>query len=83
MEKIPCGGCGSTRYYTWQKIGDTEACNECAVIVDTTPRDAFGTKIRLSTENMGAYAPAIDGPVHSARHLSELCRKNNWVLAKQ
>jgi len=83
MEKTPCGGCGSVKYYTWAKSGDVESCNDCAVVTDTTPRDAWGTKIKLAPENMGKYSHCAGEVIHSARHLSDLCRKNNWILAKQ
>lgn len=82
MEKVPCGTCGSLKYYIWQKVGEVESCNECARIVDNTPRDAIGQKIHIPPEHLGKFSYAVGEVVNSARQYSDVLKKANLGLRK-
>jgi len=82
VTKDPCGTCGSVSYYTWQKSGEVESCNDCSKVIDSSPRDAFGQKVRVPTEHLGKYSYAIDGVINSARGYSDYLKKNNLVIKK-
>lgn len=80
MTKEPCGTCKSTTYYQWMKVGDVESCNDCGRIVDGTPRDAIGQKVRIPTGELGKFNYAVGEVVHSARHYSDILKKNSLGL---
>lgn len=79
MTKDPCGSCGSTTYYLWQKTGDIESCNDCARILDNSPRDYFGQKIRIPTERLGTFSYAVGEVVHSAHQYSRILKEKGLV----
>jgi hypothetical protein len=80
MTKDPCGTCGSTTYYTWQKTGDVEACNHCSRVTDNAPRDAWGNKVNVPASDLGVWHDGANCVVQSSRQFADVLKKNNWRL---
>lgn len=80
--KLICGGCRRENPQAWQQVADFESCDACGHVLDTSPRDAVGQKVRVPTDALGKYSYAVGEVVHSSRQYADILRRENLALKK-
>jgi len=77
---LVCANCGMKNPQMWQQVGADESCSACGRVVDTTPRDPNGTKVRVPLEYQGKINIATGQPVHSSHQYADYLKQKNYVL---
>jgi hypothetical protein len=62
-----------------KEVVKEEHCEACANLKNAPdyPRDAAGNRVVVPADQMGKFSYATDGPITSARQLSEHCKRND------
>lgn len=78
---LVCANCGMKNPQMWQQVGADESCSACGRVVDTSPRDAGGNKVRLPSDAYDTKAHATNVVITSARQYADHLKRKGYVLS--
>lgn len=73
-----CNGCGTTKAYkVLTRADSSEVCNECGHVVDNSPRDANGNKVKVPLSEQGRFSYATGTPILGSRQYADVLKRSN------